>query len=153
MHEDYDSWTVSNDIAILVLEGNADFSSSKIGSIRLPSEGEEYPAGTMCTVSGWGTLSEAGSLSEVLMKVTVPVVSDDKCREAYGQDEIFDSSLCAGFDQGGKDHCQGDSGGALMCGSQLSGVVSWGFGCAQPGFPGVYAQTSYYISWLNSHMK
>merc|ERR1712142_20373 len=153
LHEDYDSWTIENDICLLELEGQADFSSSVIGSISLPSSMEEYPAGTQCTVSGWGTTSEGGSLGKTLMKVTVPVVSDDDCRDAYGVSEIADSMICAGLDAGGKDSCQGDSGGPSMCGNQLSGVVSWGYGCAEAGYPGVYTQTSYFISWLNSHMK
>merc|ERR1712002_1016547 len=65
------------------------------------------------------------------MKVDVPVVSDDDCRGSYGQDEIADSMICAGLDAGGKDSCQGDSGGPFMCGNQLSGAVSWGYGCAE----------------------
>merc|ERR1711915_480943 len=100
LHEDYDSWTIENDICLLELESQADFSSSVIGSISLPSSMEEYPAGTDCTVSGWGTTSEGGSLGKVLMKVTVPVVSDDDCRGAYGVSEIADSMICAGLDQG-----------------------------------------------------
>merc|ERR1711964_46353 len=27
-----------------------------------------------------------------------------------------------------------------------------GIRCAEAGYPGVYTQTSYFISWLNSHM-
>merc|ERR1712215_30046 len=50
------------------LESQADFSRSVIGSISLPSSMEEYPAGTDCTVSGWGTTSEGGSLGKTLMK-------------------------------------------------------------------------------------
>merc|ERR1712020_450530 len=122
-HEQYDSWTITNDICLLELDGMADFGSSVIDSIRLPSDGEEYDAGTSCTVSGWGTTSEGGSLAKVLMKVDVPVVSDDACRDAYGQNDIADSMICAGLDAGGKDSCQGDSGGPFMCGNQLSGVV------------------------------
>merc|ERR1719361_1382629 len=152
LHESYDSWTVENDICMLKLDSNADFSSSVIGSISLPSNGEEYSAGTMCTVSGWGTTTEGGSLGRTLMKVDVPVVSDDDCRSSYGQNDIADSMICAGYDQGGEDSCQGDSGGPFMCGSQLSGVVSWGYGCAEAGYPGVYTQTSYFVSWINSHM-
>merc|ERR1712244_183187 len=73
LHEEYDSWTINNDICLLELESNADFGSSAIGAIGLPADGEEYSAGTICTVSGWGTTSEGGSLAQVLMKVDVPV--------------------------------------------------------------------------------
>merc|ERR1712241_1137078 len=84
-HEDYDSWTIENDICMLWLADSADLSSSVIDTIGIPSSGQEYEAGTMCTVSGWGTTSEGGSLARTLMKVDVPVVSDDDCRDAYGQ--------------------------------------------------------------------
>merc|ERR1712098_63524 len=152
-HPEYDDWTISNDICILELADSADLSSQYIDVIALPSSGEEYSAGTVCTVSGWGTTSEGGSLGRVLQKVDVPVVSDDDCRDSYGSSSVYDSMICAGLPQGGKDSCQGDSGGPFMCANQLSGVVSWGYGCAEAGFPGVYTQTSYFISWLNSHMK
>merc|ERR1712241_1303140 len=64
-HEDYDSWTIENDICMLWLADSADLSSSVIDTI--------------------GTTSEGGSLARTLMKVDVPVVSDDDCRDAYGQ--------------------------------------------------------------------
>merc|ERR1739842_33731 len=127
LHPQYDSWTITNDICILDLEEAADFSSSVIDSIS------------------------GGSLASTLMKVDVPVVSDDDCRGAYGQSDITDSMICAGLEAGGKDSCQGDSGGPFMCGNQLSGVVSWGYGCAEPGYPGVYTQTSYFVDWVNSN--
>merc|ERR1712071_349534 len=96
----------------------------------------EFPHQIMLTRGVGGALMCGGSL-----------VSDDHCRDSYGQDDIADSMICAGLDEGGKDSCQGDSGGPFMCGSELSGVVSWGYGCAEAGFPGVYTQTSYFISW------
>ena len=137
---------------MLHLDGEADFSASNIGAIDIPPSMNEYAEGTTCTVSGWGTTSEGGSLARNLMKVDVPVVSDDNCRDAYGQNDIPDSMICAGLDQGGKDSCQGDSGGPFMCGSGLDGIVSWGYGCAQAGFPGVYTQTSYFVDWINANM-
>merc|ERR1711872_820460 len=94
-HEDYDSWTIENDICMLWLADSADLSSSVIDTIGIPSSGQEYPSGHMCTVSGWGTTSEGGSLARTLMKVEVPVVSDDDCRDAYGQNDIADSMICA----------------------------------------------------------
>merc|ERR1712006_38726 len=108
---------------------------SNVATISIPCSMEEYDEGTMCTVTGWGTTSEGGSLARVLQKVSVPVVSDDDCRDAYGSSQIADSMICAGLDAGGKDSCQGDSGGPFMCGFGLDGVVSWGYGCAQPGYP------------------
>merc|ERR1712170_119995 len=96
-HENYDSWTIENDICMLELASDADLGSSVIGAIDIPSDGQEYSAGTMCTVSGWGTTSEGGSLARTLMKVDVPVVSDDDCRGSYGQNDIADSRIWSGW--------------------------------------------------------
>merc|ERR1712117_645546 len=148
-HNLYEDDPDQEDIAVSRAMNHENYDSC---TIDIPYDGKEYDAGTMCPVSGWGTTSEGGSLGRTLMKVDVPVVSDDDCRGSYGQSDIVDSMICAGYEAGGKDSCQGDSGGPFMCGSGLDGIVSWGYGCAQPGYPGVYTQTSYFVSWINSHM-
>ncbi len=62
------------------------------------------------------------------------------CLEAYYGTRIDSSMMCAS--DPGQDACQGDSGGPLYDKENdlLVGVVSWGFGCASPQFPGVYAR-------------
>jgi hypothetical protein len=62
--------------------------------------------------------------------------------------------LCAGLPQGGKGSCQGDSGGPLLIdsntGPQQLGIVSWGFGCASPGYPGVFTRVSEFANWIEA---
>ena len=65
--------------------------------------------------------------------------------------------ICAGYPGiGGKDACQGDSGGPLICqnGNEaiITGVVSWGAGCAVPDYPGVYARVTKTLDWIKSNM-
>ena len=106
--------------------------------------------------SGFGTLSSGGSLAQVLMQVSVPIVTESTCRRAYGS-SIHDSMVCAGLARGGKDSCQGDSGGPLVCEANgrffLEGVVSWGSGCASPGKYGVYSRVRYLRNWVDSKIS
>jgi len=64
--------------------------------------------------------------------------------------------FCAGEPQGGKDSCQGDSGGPVTYYDSTTnsfievGLVSWGNGCAEAGYPGVYSRISSYINWIST---
>lgn len=99
-------------------------------------------------IMGWGADAEGGDQQQYLLKATVPSVGDEECAEAYGEDLDPDSMLCAGVPEGGIDTCQGDSGGPMVARTEAGdpvqvGIVSWGQGCAQPGYPGVYTQVSF----------
>ncbi|WP_438294394.1 S1 family peptidase [Streptomyces sp. HUAS TT7] len=106
-----------------------------------------YNSGTF-TIAGWGATSEGGGQQRYLRKATVPFVNDADCKKAYGDDLTPGDEICAGYvDQGGVDTCQGDSGGPMFrkddAGAWIQvGIVSWGNGCAEPGYPGVYSEVS-----------
>merc|ERR1712203_660472 len=57
LHEDYDSWTINNDICLLEIDGTITM-GEHVKAIGFPDDGEEYDEGTTCTVTGWGTTSE-----------------------------------------------------------------------------------------------
>lgn len=111
-------------------------------------------AGQHCFVSGWGTLSSgASSLPTDLQWVGVKMMTNSQCSNSYGGG-ITDDMICAAED--GKDSCQGDSGGPLVCEvdgkAHITGVVSWGIGCAHPSYPGVYSRVTSVLSWIQSNM-
>ena len=49
--------------------------------------------------------------------------------------------------------CKRDSGGPLACNGRLSGVVSFGIGCANTSLPDVYTNIQYYSEWIKSNME
>ncbi|KAH6872343.1 hypothetical protein J4E91_009126 [Alternaria rosae] len=150
VHPNYRSSGQDWDVAIWKLSTSVPASGS-IGYARLPAAGSDPAAGSNAVVAGWGALTEGGSSPAALQKVTVPIVSRASCRSSYGTSAITTNMICAGFPQGGKDSCQGDSGGPIVDSSKtLIGLVSFGNGCAQEGFPGVYARTSALLSFINS---
>ena len=50
-----------------------------------------------------------GPTSETLQYVRVPAIPNSSCNDAYGAGSITSAMICAGFPEGGKDACQGDS--------------------------------------------
>jgi hypothetical protein len=81
------------------------------------------------------------------METDLKVLDDSGCERAYGPFFHSASMLCAA--KQGKDSCRGDSGGPLVSDGKLIGLVSWGFGCARPGYPGVYTRVSAISGWMN----
>jgi secreted trypsin-like serine protease len=117
--------------------------------------GQENAPAVQAMVSGWGDLNPepGGALSypRRLHKASVPLVATAACEADYATIEqvITPRMLCAGARA---DSCYGDSGGPLVltgesgaaqpAGDVLIGLVDFGDGCAQAGFPGVYVQTA-----------
>ncbi|XP_069997941.1 trypsin-1 [Penaeus vannamei] len=157
MHEDYNPKTFDNDIALVRIATPVDLSLTGIAPVCLPPPTADY-TGAEAVVTGWGTLSTGGYQPVRPMEVTVPIRSRAECEGAYGSSAITDNMICAGLAEGGKDSCQGDSGGPLTVAASdgrhhLAGVVSWGFGCAEPGYYGVYADVRNYIAFIHETVE
>lgn len=151
--------TNGKDVALLHLRTALDLSGSNARSIPLvtasdASAGATAP-GVVSTVTGWGTLSSGGPTPDVLQEVDIPLVSNAAAQAQYTTETITSDQLGAGIiGVGGVDSCQGDSGGPLTVPfagtTKLGGVVSWGFGCADPEFPGMYARVSSFASYISN---
>uniref|UniRef100_H2Z086 Peptidase S1 domain-containing protein n=1 Tax=Ciona savignyi TaxID=51511 RepID=H2Z086_CIOSA len=157
-HPDWTAFPIpTNDIALIRLRN-----CSKIGiPVCLPKASSNFPAGTRCVVSGYGTTNPTREVyPDMLQEATVPLIAHRKCVRMYSRvvDKTYmqDSMLCAGYIEGGVDSCQGDSGGPLVCTDPTSeskvqiGIVSWGNGCAKRNRPGVYTKISHFTEWIES---
>jgi secreted trypsin-like serine protease len=142
--------TTGDDVALVHLATPLDLSGANAKAIALVTPADATAgatnAGVTSNVSGWGTLSEGGATPDILQAVNVPLVSNAQVSAAYGMTITADQLGAGVLNVGGKDSCQGDSGGPLtvLVGgvAKLAGVVSWGTGCAEAQFPGLYAHLS-----------
>ena len=112
--------------------------------------------GNPSTVMGWGTISASNrTFPDQLQAVEVPLVDRAVCDAPESYDgKIRETMLCAGYREGGRDACVGDSGGPLVKATEQGwrqlGVVSFGEGCAEPNFYGVYTRLSYFEGYINN---
>lgn len=137
IHPSWNDGTMDYDVAVWTL-------STSTSGIPFATLASADPAvGTSLLVTGWGSLSSGGSYPIELRKVSVPLVSRTNCNDSNSYNgQITTRMLCAGYDAGGKDSRQGDSGGPLARGSVLTGIVSWGDGCAARNKHGIYTRVS-----------
>nr|WCR76449.1 trypsin-like protein [Sitodiplosis mosellana] len=150
--------TKEYDFSLLELEEPLQFDDTK-QAIQLHNFDEVFPDNTNAFVSGWGNTQNSSESSLQLRGAEVPLVNQKKCNEAYTSfSPITPRMICAGFyEEGGKDSCQGDSGGPLVAFSpddgtpRLVGIVSWGKGCAEPNYPGVYSRVLAARDWISAN--
>ncbi|XP_036396299.1 coagulation factor X [Megalops cyprinoides] len=157
-HRRYIPETYHNDIALIKLQKPIKFSPYILPACLPDNEFAEQvlmkqPDGM---VSGFGRVREGGRQATVLQRLTVPYVDRGICIES-SQFKITSRMFCAGYDKEEKDACQGDSGGPHVTLFRdtwyVTGVVSWGEGCAREGKYGVYTQVSKYIGWIRIVME
>ena len=89
----------------------------------------------------------------MLQAVDIPVVSLARCTEVFaGLADVTQRMFCAGSFTGEFDFCSGDSGGPLVANGVLVGLASWGKGCAEYGYPGVYTRISVVRNWIDAQL-
>jgi Trypsin len=155
IHPKYSESRDKNDIALLYL---ADYSrvtfENPVKPIQISNDiAAPESIGASALVIGLGNATSVGEVFDgVIRDVELPLLSKQKCLVQYP--DIDGSQICAGdYDHGGLDSCQGDSGGPMVSKRSdqsfvLTGIVSYGEGCAQKGRPGVYTRVAFYSKWI-----
>jgi trypsin len=182
IHPEYDANVIDHDISVWKLASPIE-EGEGISFAVLPEAGFDPAANTTVHVAGWcvfhiypssvtvyhaiewmfwltkelcrGDLSLSGPAPDELQKVSIPVVDRAECAEDYAPEQmaITENMFCAGFLEGGKDHCYGDSGGPLVNDDgTLLGVVSWAKLCALPDFPGVNSNVGILMDFVSEHL-
>nr|AFK11031.1 granzyme K-like protein [Callorhinchus milii] len=147
----FDKSTGENDIMLLKLAQGAKL-NEYVTLLKLPN-GKDVKSGTSCTVAGWGiTSAQSKDPSDTLKEVKITVIDRSVCnrKDYYNLKPVITTNMiCAGDKKGKSDSCVGDSGGPLLCKKKFSGIVSFGFKCADPKKPGIYTRiTEDYLKWI-----
>ncbi|XP_039307262.1 soluble guanylate cyclase 89Da [Solenopsis invicta] len=163
VHENYNSYSFNNDIAIIEMDEPVSINGI-VRTACLPEDKMIDYTGALATVVGWGRTGETKPVSDELRKVNLPILSREECDQAgYAKNRITENMFCAGYilhpegAEGGRDACFGDSGGPLHVKGiygqlEVVGIVSWGRGCGRPNFPGIFTKLTNYIGWLKDHL-
>ncbi|XP_027713659.1 testisin-like, partial [Vombatus ursinus] len=158
--------TPPKDIALVKLRSPVRFKKT-IQPICIPPSKTVFENGTMCWVTGWGKTKEGRKWrkSWYLQAVELPLIDQKTCDLYYhigtnispSISRIYDDMICAGFAEGKKDACKGDSGGPLACEVKgiwhQAGIVSWGDGCGRPYRPSVFTNVSVHTDWILRTIK
>jgi len=174
-HENYNPRTFDNDIAVIKFDTDVEFRRA-IRPVCLPSKTpelmEKNVEGKEVIITGWGATSFRGPTSNILLEGRIRVTPQSTCKEKFSQFknvDIGETKICARdlnprceATNTCKDACQGDSGGPMVLDQRgpdgkwryhLMGVVSFGFRCNVPGFPGVYTRVTEYDEWIKNKIQ
>ncbi|EDL07660.1 mCG11716, isoform CRA_g, partial [Mus musculus] len=155
---------IGGDVALVQLKSAIVFSDFVLPICLPPSD--LYLINLSCWTTGWGMISPqvplpsplTGETGNELLEAQLPLIPRFQCQLLYGLSSyLLPEMLCAADIKTMKNVCEGDSGSPLVCKQNQTwlqiGIVSWGRGCAQPLYPGVFANVSYFLSWIRYHLQ
>lgn len=161
-HPEFNQESLFNaDIALILMEESVEF-NQYLRPICLPRANLKLGPDSSkdCVVVGFGKskFSQEANYLHVAHFVNVPIVRHSICSSWYAEQfvNLTEGMICAGYAEGKRDACQGDSGSGLFCRHSntnqfyVAGVVSFGIKCATPKLPGVYTSVPYYVEWVES---
>ncbi|KAJ1086128.1 hypothetical protein NDU88_006252 [Pleurodeles waltl] len=152
-HPYYDPKTATNDLQLVKLDRKASMNQF-VGNISLPQQDADVSPGTVCSVAGWGDISDFETAPLALMETAVSMMPLKACNDSW-RGALPENVLCATSTDGAtRGFCSGDSGGPLICGVTAVGVVSFsGLRCGNPRFPDIFTRVSKYMTWIRDVIK
>uniref|UniRef100_L7N1Q3 Coagulation factor X n=1 Tax=Myotis lucifugus TaxID=59463 RepID=L7N1Q3_MYOLU len=157
-HKEFDNKTFNCDIGLLKLKTPIKFRMN-VAPACLPEK--DWAESTLMTqksgiVSGFGRIHEMGRPSVTLKMLEVPYVDRNTCKLST-RFIITSNMFCAGYDSKIEGACQGDDGGPHVTRFKdtyfITGIISWGEGCARKGKFGVYTKVTNFLNWIERSMK
>ena len=152
-----------NDIALVKLEQKVELNKF-VRTVCLPekNEGDLVIPTKYGYVAGWGGTKalkpgiKTRRYSNVLKHSSYEIQQNRLCGNRSSLPFNSTVSFCAGDGKGGNDTCHGDSGGAFVREGKrgdkyrwiVTGLVSWGEGCAQENQYGYYTRVYPFIDWI-----
>jgi secreted trypsin-like serine protease len=157
IHPEYNEDAINNDIAIIELNESVNAPAIQLADKETTRQLAQNNSAAI--VAGWGGRTgyvagegPTGDFPDILHKVELNLLSNEACKLKLTGDTITDAMLCADSPLE-KGSCQGDSGGPIVVdtntGIQQVGIVSFGIGCADPNYPGVYTRVAEFTDWLD----
>uniref|UniRef100_A0A081DUB0 coagulation factor Xa n=1 Tax=Echis coloratus TaxID=64175 RepID=A0A081DUB0_ECHCO len=158
VHQKFVLATYDYDIALIQLKTPIRFSENVIPACLPTADfaNQVLMKQDLGIVSGFGRIQERGRTSNTLKVVKLPYVDRHVCKLSSNF-PITENMFCAGYHTLPQDACQGDSGGPHITAYSdtyfITGIISWGEGCAQKGKYGVYTKVSKFIPWIKRIMR
>ncbi|XP_030288120.1 granzyme B(G,H) [Sparus aurata] len=141
-HEGFNKSTYENDIMLLKLSSEANFTQNVKPIALAERKGDCLPKS--CLITGWGrTSANDRYMSDVLREVNVTLIKDERCES----ENLYCST-------GNKGTGQGDSGGPLVCeDGKAYGVVSHTYQAKDGQLFYSYAKIPDHKSWIYLTIK
>uniref|UniRef100_A0A1B0AZG9 Peptidase S1 domain-containing protein n=1 Tax=Glossina palpalis gambiensis TaxID=67801 RepID=A0A1B0AZG9_9MUSC len=159
-HPDYNSRSGHNDIALIRLAANVNFTDSiQPICLPLPETRVNLTGGEILTVAGW---DPPQGNAKVKSHARATIVEHTDCAKEFQSHlkPILTSQICA-LGEVSKDTCGGDSANPLMRKVSkdhsdnwyLEGMSSLGYRCSSENFPVVYTRVADYVDWIQQIIK
>ncbi|NP_001089555.1 uncharacterized protein LOC734611 [Xenopus laevis] len=159
-HEQFNKEEKKYDIALISLDKPVAY-SDYIQPACLPQEASDITRMNDCYIAGWGMVNGFFRIrTDALQEASTELIPNSRCNQRnWYEGLIKEYNLCAGYEQGGPDTCEGDSGGPLMCKRKQAktyfvvGIASWGGLCGHWHRNGVFTSTQYFKEWILDKIK
>ncbi|XP_064546061.1 putative trypsin-6 isoform X1 [Drosophila montana] len=140
--------TFNHDLTLLRLQDNDTLDLNLTLSLGIAQLATHQPyAHSNCIVLGWGRAQMKAPFAEELMPRVFQVQPQKYCQSVFPvsfRKELFCATVSP---EASQDVCGGDSGGPLICGNQLMGIVTRGVLCDRR-YPALFVSVASHRRWI-----